>query len=97
MWLLIDDERNLNTDAVARTAAAGRKLLALGGWDCVCFDHDLGEEESGYDVLKWALDYGFLPAKVQLVTSNPVGRQNMRAALEAYGYKTRDGLTFTNI
>ena len=28
MWLLIDDERNLNTEAVARTAEARRNALA---------------------------------------------------------------------
>lgn len=94
MWLLIDDERNLNTEAVARTAEAGRKLLAAGGWDCVCFDHDLGGTESGYDVLMWGLNNGLIPKRVQLVTSNPVGRQNMRAALEAAGYKTSDGRNF---
>ena len=94
MWLLIDDERNLKTEAVARTAAAGRKLLAIGGWECVCFDHDLGEQESGYDVLTWGLAQGHIPVRVQLVTSNPVGRQNMRAALEAAGYVTRDGINF---
>jgi len=94
MWLLIDDERNLNTEVVARTAEAGRKLLAAGGWECVCFDHDLGSKESGYDVLIWGLEHGYIPRRVQLVTSNPVGRQNMRAALEAAGYVTRDGSNF---
>ena len=94
MWLLIDDERNLNTEVVARTAAAGRKLLALGDWECVCFDHDLGDTESGYDVLVWGIKNDFIPSRVQLVTSNPVGRQNMRNALEAAGYVTRDGSNF---
>lgn len=94
MWLLIDDERNLNTDAIARTPEAARKLLSFGGWDCVCFDHDLGCSESGYDVLVWGLDVGFIPKQVQLVTSNPVGRQNMRLALENKGYVTKDGINF---
>lgn len=95
MWLLIDDERNLNTEAVARTAEAGRKLLAASGWECVCFDHDLGGTESGYDVLNWGLERGLIPGRVQLVTANPVGRKNMRAALEAAGYSTRDGSNFS--
>jgi hypothetical protein len=94
MWLLIDDKRNLNTDAIARTPEAGRKLLSLGGWDCVCFDHDLGCKESGYDVLVWGINAGLLPKQVQLVTSNPVGRQNMRVALENAGYATKDGINF---
>ena len=94
MWLLIDDERNLNTEAIARTAEAGRKLLAIGGWECVCFDHDLGEGENGYEVLTWALENKVMPDRVQLVTANPVGLKNMRAALESSGYSTRDGRTF---
>lgn len=94
MWLLIDDQRNLNTEAIARTVEAGRKLLSVGGWECVCFDHDLGGLESGYDLLKWGLDRGLVPSRVQLVTDNPVGRKNMRTALEVAGYKTSDGINF---
>ena len=95
MWLLIDDERDLNTDVIARTPSAGKKLLALGGWECLCLDHDLASEESGYDVLMWAIQGNFVPSKVQLVTSNPVGRANMRAALESVGYSTKDGINFS--
>lgn len=94
MWLLIDDCRDLNADVIARTPEAGKRMLALGGWECVCFDHDLACAETGYDVLVWALEKQFLPVKVQLVTSNPVGRQNMRQALEAHGYVTVDGFNF---
>ncbi len=97
MWLLIDDVRDLNTEAIARTPEAGRKLLAVGGWECLCLDHDLAATESGYDVLIWALERGLVPANVQLVTSNPVGRSNMRAVLEASGYETRDGINFTTL
>lgn len=95
MWLLIDDVRDLNCDAIARTAEVGKKLLTVGGWECVCFDHDLGQPETGYDVLCWALENNLLPSKVQLVTSNPVGRENMRRALENNGYIAEpDGVTF---
>lgn len=95
MWLLIDDIRDLGTEIIARTPEAGRRMLALGGWECVCLDHDLGHEtESGYTILMWALEHDFLTSKVQLVTSNPVGRANMSAALEAVGYKTVDGVNY---
>ena len=37
MWLLIDDVRDLNADAIARTPEAGQRLLASGAtvvlWD----------------------------------------------------------------
>ena len=42
MWLLIDDVRDLNADAIARTPEAGQRLLASGPWACLCLDHDLG-------------------------------------------------------
>ena len=66
MWLLIDDVRDLNTEAIARTPEAGRKLLAVGGWENLCLDHDLAATESGYDILVWELERGLIPANVQL-------------------------------
>jgi hypothetical protein len=97
MWLLIDDVRDLNCEVIARTPEAARRALFAGPWDCVCFDHDLGfaVTETGYDILVWALDRGLLPARVQLVTSNPVGRENMAKALLADGYKTNDNFNYT--
>ena len=95
MWLLIDDERSLDVDVIARTAAAGKEMLkSYTNWECVCFDHDLGGIDTGYDVMVWAIQNKLLPNRVQLVTSNPVGRKNMRAALEREGYKTVDGINF---
>lgn len=63
-------------------------------WTVVCFDHDLGEEETGYDVLVWAIEKDLLPDKVQLVTSNPVGQLNMANALRANGFDSIDGRNF---
>ena len=96
MWLLIDDERSLDVDVIARTASAGKEMLkSYRKWECVCFDHDLGMEiDTGYDVMVWAIQNKLLPNRVQLVTSNPVGRKNMRVALEREGYKTVDGINF---
>jgi hypothetical protein len=90
MWLLIDDERNLDVDVIARTASAGKEMLkSYRKWECVCMEID-----TGYDVMVWAIQNRLLPNRVQLVTSNPVGRKNMRAALEREGYKTVDGINF---
>ena len=61
MWLLIDDSRDLNCEVIAKTAAAGKKLLAVKGWECLCIDHDLGGSETGYDVIQWALLRGYVP------------------------------------
>lgn len=97
MCLLIDDERNLNADAIARTPEAGKKLLAIGGWSCLCLDRDLAAQESGYDALMWAIECDKVPDLVQLVASNTVGRSNMRAALDANGYCTSDGINFEKV
>ena len=96
MLLLIDDVRDLAVDAIARTAEAGKKLLAMGGWTHLYLDHDLGDasDETGYGVLVWALEFDHVPYKVTLVTSNPPGRMRMQAALENAGYTTLDGIRF---
>lgn len=93
MWLLIDDMRNLGCDIIARNAEAAKAVLgtmacSLDGvcLDGVCLDHDLGTGETGYDVLVWALQRKVLPNKVELVTSNPPGRERMKQALIEAGY-----------
>lgn len=95
MWLLIDDVREMDVEAIARTPSAGKKLLAAGGWDCLCLDHDLGCEETGHDILKWAFEHQNVPSKVILVTANPVGREAMQKVLEEKGYKTKNGTEFS--
>ena len=57
--------------------------------DVISLDHDLGNDErgTGYDVLVWALMRGCCPDNVRMVTSNPVGRDRMIAALESEGYE----------
>jgi hypothetical protein len=106
MWLMIDDQRNLNCELEARTAAEGRALLIqyAGQIECLCLDHDLGpcpvtgiNQESGYDIALWALMNEIMPPRVQLVSANPVGRQNIANALGAYGYITRDGINFEQV
>ena len=41
--LLIDDQRNLPADRVARTYQEGIDALAEGHWDVLYLDHDLGD------------------------------------------------------
>ena len=83
MDLLIDDIRDFNVDVIARNGHAGRVMLSATPWDIVYFDHDLGDDINGYELLTWALENDILnETKVKIVTGNPVGRQNMEAALE---------------
>lgn len=94
MWLLIDDIRDLNTDAIARTPEVARELLKCNCWECVCFDHDLGTKESGYDIMKWMFEMRIYPPKIQLVTSNPVGRDNMKFLLKDNNYESIDKINW---
>lgn len=97
MWLMIDDMRNLNCELEARTSAEGKALLSqyAGQIECLCLDHDLGYgQEDGYMIAKWALQMGVMPPRVQIVSSNPVGRRNIGLALIGAGYITNDSINF---
>jgi len=96
MYLLIDDMRNIHADITARTAEAGKAILEKlsGSIDCLGIDFDLGGEISGYDIARWALERGYLPRKVQIVSMNPPGRKAIQAALLDAGYKQEDNFNF---
>lgn len=98
MWIAIDDNRDWGCDIVARNAEGGTLILSvlknLSAFEGLCLDHDLGPGKSGYDVLKWGLENDLIPKHVQLVTMNPVGRNNMALLLEEYGYESTDRTNF---
>lgn len=80
--LLIDDMRNIKADVVARTYLEGlRALISLGPFDILYLDHDLGdsdERRTGYGIMNFLeANPQYLPKKIELVTSNPVGRIQM--------------------
>lgn len=94
LWLLIDDVKDLRVDVIARTATAGKLLLAAVKWSRLLIDHDLGSlEVSGRDVVRWAVAHKCLPPDVQIVSYNPPGRNAIAAELRSAGYEERaDGL-----
>jgi len=56
--------------------------------DEIGFDHDLGEDKSGYDAAKWLVDYCIdndkdLPEWF-VQSANPVGRDNINKLLQNY-------------
>lgn len=56
--------------------------------DMICFDHDLGEGESGYDCAKWLVDYCIdndlkLP-DWNIQSSNPVGKLNIDGIFKSF-------------
>lgn len=101
LHLLIDDIRNVGEDVFARTPDIGKAMLMRFPVTHLYIDHDLGldaegnEYENGYKVITWALETGCLPARVQIVSSNPVGRQNIESALINEGY-VRQGSYWVN-
>lgn len=89
--LLIDDLRNFNVDRTARNYDEGIKALQEEKWDVLWLDHDLGDpyskEKTGYDILCWLEENPeYLPGRIELVTSNPAGRDRMNLVLnKLYG------------
>jgi len=88
MTLLIDDQRDLDADLIARNYNAGLLVLEWFTIDYLKLDHDLGPGKTGYDIVlkleEWhsrGEDHE-LPTTVELVTDNPVGMHKMAAALE---------------
>jgi hypothetical protein len=87
--LLIDDQRNLPADRVARTYQEGIEALAERHWDILYLDHDLGDfsgvggrELTGYDIACWLeRNPQHLPGRIEIVTNNPAGRSRIEAAL----------------
>ena len=56
--------------------------------DIICFDHDLGEEKTGYDCAKFVVDYCMehdldIPA-YNIQSSNPVGKENIQHLMDNY-------------
>lgn len=85
--LLIDDMRDIKVDRIARTYDDGIQALTNEGpWDILYLDHDLGEEDpkkTGYGIINFLeANPDKLPGKIELVTSNPVGRKQMQTVIE---------------
>ena len=51
------------------------------------FDHDLGEEKTGYDVAKYILENQIELKQFSVHSRNPVGANNIYKLLTHYGYK----------
>ena len=56
--------------------------------DAICFDHDLGEDKTGYDIAKYlvnkCIDNNLSLPKYACHSSNPVGRKNILSLLDNY-------------
>ena len=57
----------------------------------ISFDHDMGEDKTGYDIAKYLVENN-IKAKYQIHSANPVGRFNIDQLLQHYGYQKFDFL-----
>jgi hypothetical protein len=95
--LLIDDMRSENhlrdvgmvimPTMVARTYEdAIYALTKLGPFDLVYLDHDLGDDDmdkTGYSIMCFLEENTqYLPGQIEIVSSNPVGRKNMKVVID---------------
>jgi hypothetical protein len=81
--------RDIKADRVARTDADGIDALEKEGpWDILYLDHDLGftdagDEMTGYNVMCWLeANPQFKPGRIEIVSSNPVGRARMQVVID---------------
>jgi NAD+-processing family protein with receiver domain len=85
--VFLDDIRNPPDDSwiVVRNYSDCISLLQTGKVTVLSLDHDLGADETGYDVAKWIEEkvflYSFNPPEITIHSANPVGRSNIEAAL----------------
>lgn len=85
--LLIDDLRDIDADVIARTFEAGMYALQNEGpFGILYLDHDLGDDNianTGYKIISWLEEnQEYLPKKIVLVTSNPVGYAQMTTVIK---------------
>ena len=87
MKLFLDDVRNPPDDTwdVVRKYKTALDYWRLYPIEEISFDHDLGEENTGYDFAKFiefACNDGHPCPKWQIHSANPVGRKNIEMAMK---------------
>lgn len=95
--LLIDDARDFGADIVARNGTEAINIIRfLGHFDLILLDHDLGPGPTGYDVAIYLeQNKQLLPDRLELVTSNPAGRQRMAQVFEKLFPHNLKGILFS--
>ena len=86
VWL--DDVRPMPADFDVHCRTADCAIALIGSYlvDHISFDHDLGSEDTGYDVAKvieeMAADGECGPPTYAIHSANPVGRKNIEDAMQ---------------
>ena len=104
LWL--DDERDPSTPIIqqkflangdeiwVKTVAEAKNMIQKGNVSFISFDHDLGQEETGYDLARWIEERAFVegiqPPDYRVHSANPVGAKNIDQAMQnAFKYWNR--------
>lgn len=87
-------------DLIARNYWTGiDSLTKMGPWDLLLLDHDLSSydpadsriEYTGYSIMCFLeANPEFLPKRIEIVSSNPVGRKRMQMVIDKL--YTKDGI-----
>ena len=93
MWkLFLDDERYSVDDdfMVIRSCKEAIKYIGINGLpEYISFDHDLGNEDTGYDFTQWLVEY-HLSNNIQwninyyVHSQNPIGKNNIINLIENF-------------
>ena len=77
---------------IARTIEDTKVLLLTGIVENISIDHDMGDGDTGYDLVKWMEETNTWPSgNIAVHSANPVGRDNMLAVLKKhYESQTRE-------
>lgn len=96
MIVLIDDIRDIPADLIIRDYFTALRIFDMMDYgnefiEGLYLDHDLGEDNpamNGYKLLSILLEsMQIYPNWIKVVSSNPVGRQNIDRLCEARNYK----------
>ena len=85
MNIYLDDERKCPNGFIpAKNYDECLDLLINNKVDILSLDHDLGEIKTGYDVVKYIVEFECYPETIYIHTANPAGRKNMYETLMHY-------------
>ncbi len=85
--LLVDDIRDYdNITKVCRNFQDACVEVNENKYDFLYLDHDLGEVSTGYDFINYCINRDIKFGWIVIVSSNPVGRDNIGFVLRAAGY-----------
>ena len=92
--LFLDDERNPVSPTEWKIARSFEEACRLfeeyGAPSFISFDHDLGQDKSGYDYAKWLVDkdqdesWPTEEFDFYVHSQNPIGKENIEGLLRPY-------------